>query len=712
MSDGQRVARVEVPEGTTPEEAEAYVLEQERRAEAFLANVQQQLDGQQPEEGFGARVDREIGQIPRQLGLTARHGIEGAGELAGVFSYPVEYLMERATGEDVPSGGQMGTKLADTLGLPSAETPRERIVGQASKVAIPVGGQAALAAKGARMAPGAVQSISKTLSAAPGAQLAGAVAGGGGAQYSAETGGGPMAQFTAGMLGGFGGAGAVSASVAAGRAITNAVRTVTSTLRGTRASIEQINAALNEVLGVSGLSVDDISGPIRMELIKEMRRALDTGSEVDPVVLGRIADHATVGTTPTRGTTTLDPVHITQERNLAKYGQNSQNPAMQQLGRTQQANDMRLRENLNELGAAGAPEPVVAGERLQASLKAIDAPRKSAVDNAYKAVRDSQGRYANIDVPTFSNMANNALDEGMLGSVLPADVRALLNDVSSGRLPLNVNTMAQLDKRLSGARSAAFNAGNKDAALAVQTVRKALWEAPVESTAGQRALDQYQRARQMAAERFKLIEKNPAMLDALDDVAPDKFVQTYITGAGGKANVRDVAALGKELRTVPEAFQSARQQILAHLKNKAIGASADEAATNFSPHRYNTAMASIGDSKLRIFFSQKELAQLKAVGRVAQYEKYQPTGSAVNNSNTSAMALGALERIAGNTVVAKIPVLRVMASMVADQARNQVNKIEAAQALSPAFTRQLERPSTMPSAYPLILPGAMGMQDQ
>jgi len=145
-----------------------------------------------------------------------------------------------------------------------------------------------------------------------------------------------------------------------------------------------------------------------------------------------------------------------------------------------------------------------------------------------------------------------------------------------------------------------------------------------------------------------------------------------------------------------------------HLKEKALSMGADETA-NFSPANYNKALKSIGDSKLRLFFNQRELEHLKTIGRVASYEKFQPTGSAVNNSNTAAMALGALERFAGNTFVAKIPILRVFASFAADQARNQANRIEAGQALSPTFTRQIPAPRSYAPAEPLLIPGLMGM---
>ena len=43
-----------------------------------------------------------------------------------------------------------------------------------------------------------------------------------------------------------------------------------------------------------------------------------------------------------------------------------------------------------------------------------------------------------------------------------------------------------------------------------------------------------------------------------------------------------------------------------------------------------------------MFFTPEEITRMKAVGRVAMYEQVQPSGSAVNNSNTAGMAIGRL----------------------------------------------------------------------
>jgi hypothetical protein len=60
------------------------------------------------------------------------------------------------------------------------------------------------------------------------------------------------------------------------------------------------------------------------------------------------------------------------------------------------------------------------------------------VDDAYNAARDSAGRYVDLDNVGFVKAANDALDEGMLGALPAGQVRNMLKDVSTGKIPLNV----------------------------------------------------------------------------------------------------------------------------------------------------------------------------------------------------------------------------------------------------------------------------------
>lgn len=68
----------------------------------------------------------------------------------------------------------------------------------------------------------------------------------------------------------------------------------------------------------------------------------------------------------------------------------------------------------------------------------------------------------------------------------------------------------------------------------------------------------------------------------------------------------------------PQTLEAVRGSIAGHLKTAAIGSALDEAG-KFSASGYNRALLALGGRKLEQFFDKSEIAQLKAIGKVAQY---------------------------------------------------------------------------------------------
>ncbi|MCZ3037946.1 hypothetical protein NYZ07_18245, partial [Acinetobacter baumannii] len=81
------------------------------------------------EKGFGEQLSDTIKDVPRQIGLTARYGLEGLGNAVGVLSDPIGATINMATGSNLKRAGQLATDIADSVGLPKPQTARERIVG-------------------------------------------------------------------------------------------------------------------------------------------------------------------------------------------------------------------------------------------------------------------------------------------------------------------------------------------------------------------------------------------------------------------------------------------------------------------------------------------------------------------------------------------------------------------------------------------------------
>lgn len=119
-----------------------------------------------------------LNDIPRQLGLTARYGVEGLGNLVQAFSEPFRYATDRltgSTGKTLPAGA-LATKAADWMGLPTPQNSTERVVGDATRLVAGSGGFLGAAQAGAK-APGMVGSAMQTLAANPTSQLTAAAGG-------------------------------------------------------------------------------------------------------------------------------------------------------------------------------------------------------------------------------------------------------------------------------------------------------------------------------------------------------------------------------------------------------------------------------------------------------------------------------------------------------------------------------------------------------
>jgi hypothetical protein len=130
----------------------------------------------------------------------------------------------------------------------------------------------------------------------------------------------------------------------------------------------------------------------------------------------------------------------------------------------------------------------------------------------------------------------------------------------------------------------------------------------------------------------------------------------------------------------------------------------------WSQSNYNKALRAIGDRKLEMFFSPEELTQIRAIGRVASYEQFQPKGSAVNNSNTASAGLAAiLDRVAGSPLLSKIP----LGNMLAGPAQNISVGIQANRAMNvpgALVGNALARPSPPPGL--LLSPAALMGSDR
>jgi len=381
------------------------------------------------------------------------------------------------------------------------------------------------------------------------------------------------------------------------------------------------DASIAQAAAEAGQTIDEIPQSVLYQLRAQAEHALANNTTIDTAAALRKADFEALGQQPLLGQITRDPMQFARERNLRGIAGAGEPIAARLSGQTE-----GLDRTLGGF-AQGADETYAAGQRISKDLGAFDAKAKSAVDQAYDAARSEAGRYVDLDYVGFVQQANDALDAGMLGHYLPAQLRNMLNDVSTGKIPLNVNTAVQMDSVLSASARGAMPAE----ARAINTVRNALSNAQPASTEGAQARAAFDTARQMAAERFGLHRAIPALEAAANGTVPaDDFVKKFVLNAEVK-ELRGLADLLK--RESPEAYQQARSQIGAELRRAGFGEniSGDKP---FSQERFNARLRQIGTARLQAFFTPEEISTLRTVGRVGAYMESPPAGSAVNFSNT------------------------------------------------------------------------------
>lgn len=606
-----------------------------------------------------------LNEIPRQIGLTARYGLEGLANTAQAFTEPVRQLItdpiaralqpaptmgELITGRQPPRGkplGQIATEFADRIGLPSPRGANERVVADATRLMAGSGGIVKGAQAASNVVGGTAQKVLTALAANPASQVSAAAGGGLAGSASREAGGSGFEQFGATLLGGL-----------AGGMTPGTVSALVSRVQAMRGSPLQLEGRIAVALRESGIDWATLPQNIRTGLVADVRRATAAGDDINPDAVRRLADFRVTGTTPTRGTLTLDPVQITREQNLAKMGANSADEGLQGLARVQNENNTRLIGNLNTMGA-GRGDPMRAGTTTVERVLGRDATLQNNVSQLYRTARDMPGG----DVPLrrdqlVGNIYDRLARDNKL-AFLPKEVSDMIDTIAAGtvtrngqqfNVPFDANALDNLMTVIATAQRGTRD-GNVRAALTA--VRNAIDDTPITpvkaefggnqvvTEAGARFLresdeqapqfmEALNRARAAARERFAWQESSRPVAAILDGAEPDRLVQRFLVG-GSVADARALAQNGDA--------PALRDALLNHLKTKAVNGAADEVG-KFSQAAFNKALRDIGEDKLRIFFSPEEIAQLQANGRVASYMQAQPVGSAVNNSNSGALMLG------------------------------------------------------------------------
>jgi len=645
---------------------------------------------EQEEFEFRLRLEREQGapkqkpaavtagevlrDVPRQVGLTARYGLEGLTQFADTLASPIRVGLNLAGLNLQPFSTTVGQAF-DKAGIAPRDA-NERVIGDATRTLAGGLGLAGAANKAANVVTGVTKNVLGQLGSNLGSQAVGASSAGAAGGAVRESGGGPWEQFLASLAAGVGGGMAANKIGNLVESGARAVRTMmTPKVEQVRAADQQIQLALER----SGVDWSQLPDRLRQGLREEVAAAMSSGQPLNADAINRLRVFRATDTTPTVGMLTQNPGQITREMNLAKTGANSTDLPLQRLPNLQNQNTNALLRALDQAGAANAPDTAATGARGIGALEGRVAQARGNINNLYSSARDSAGRSLDLDGAHFTQRANQMLDQEMVGGALPADVANTMNRIARGEMPFTVEIAEQLKTRIGNLQRATSDGG---ARMALGVVRRALDDTPLRpapqvnpgnlpavpgtvppspATVGQQSIDAFNAARTANRQYMQTLEANPA-LAAVDDavgavranpqlrstadvVGASGFVDKFIAGKG--ATPGEVRSLLQQVG--PEGVQAIRQNIVLRLRNAATNNTDD--ITKFSNDAYRRALRDIGDEKLAAIFTPEELQHLRDVGDAAKYMQAQPAGSAVNNSNSGALVIGKgldmLERAAG-----------------------------------------------------------------
>ena len=618
--------------------------------------------GQQRE----TRKDRSIySEAGRQLvGLPARYATETVAGVADLLATPVRAGMNALLPDDYQAR-PVSQVLSESDFLPKPETQGERVVGDVSRGAI----AAALPLKGAQsMKPAGLlgQGFQKTLTAQPATQLATAGAASAGAGTAKELGGGEGSQLATGLATGV-------ATALLANPLASLTRSAVSSASKAALPKTSVDVTINNVLKNKGLTFDELSDSVKQSIRADVEEALKTGDNLSGNSLSRLVEYRITGATPTKGTLTLSPAEVTRQKNIAKRGVNSTDPKAQQLANVENQNNQILLNKMDELGASKYLDEMTAGKNIYDDASDFLQRTKTDIDSLYSNAKSINGRFAELDNVKFMNNVNKRLDDDMVGKFLPNEIRDYVNQISAGKLPLDVRVAEGMKTLIANAQRSTQD-GNVKTALRI--VRQTIDDTPLKpnQALGQEAIDAFNSARKATYEYHKLIDSTPALKSIMGGAQADSLFKKQVIGstAEGFKNLLKVSS--------PETIARIKNDLLGYIKSKATNGANDNQVARLSGDALRKALTSIGNAKLKLLFTPDELLQLKSISNVAKYEAFQPVGSAVNNSNSASAILGALDGFANMPILGKIPFAR---QAISEPIENIVTGSAAGKILNP-----------------------------
>lgn len=451
-------------------------------------------------------------------------------------------------------------------------------------------------------------------------------------------------------------------------AVSRAYRAAVGTGAGKTA--DQIKIEITNTLQNEGIDVAALGDDYLKARAADIKKALDSGGELNVDVLANEAAAKSLGINLTRGQATQDPIQFGMERFIA------QAPGGEELS-AQYTNALAQSRNAVQSVGRGLPEPQLpydAGTKIVDAIKKIDAPRKDKINQLYDAAKNAAGRETPVDARKFVDDTLATLEKDLQLREVPGDIQSFLNTVSKGQ-PLTIGRAEEVIQALNGR---IYDRSTSDSAKrALITIKKNLDNA-IETTglqAGDDTARLFRQARTASAVRAKQLENLPTIKSALDDeIAPEDMIRGLIS----KAKYDEFKASRAYLRANDRgAWDQVRSQVADDLLN--AGTRGSDNAADFSGAGFRKALDALrNNKKLGLLFSESEIRKLNSVAKVSRLVQTGPPDVSRTGFGGSAKALSLLADLVSKI---KVPFAGPIAGSLA---RKGTNIVTSARAMTPA----------------------------
>lgn len=439
------------------------------------------------------------------------------------------------------------------------------------------------------------------------------------------------------------------------RAVSKVIHPETASQRMSRL-LNEASSSIDEAVQNGSLDLSGLPRNAVDKLRQEILAGLESGVTRDPGALARKSDFDLLGVNATQGQLTRDPLVFANERNLRT--------TYPELTTHFSAQEKALRDNLE--GILGAPNPAGsfgANNVIVNALRSFDSGLQKRVSDLYNVARESSGRHAIVPMDSVDSAYQEVLKS--FGDNVPKAVQDAFNN--AGRTSFNGASAQRIGNMMDAEgliKTINDNYSYEPATkLALDRLRNAVKGAIESSEPGN---SPFAAARQAASERFNLHEQIPGLAKAsAGDLNVDKFANQFIINAP----TQDVVKLAGVLRASdPEGFQAAKNLLGEHIQRAALGENpAGDAVTKGAG--LAKAIRTIGEDKIKAFFTPDELDKLLAVSRVSAAINSEPAASAVNRSNSTVVAAGLANHLINKTP--KVGSAKALLDSMTKSIRNQ-----------------------------------------